>query len=177
MLQQTATRPLNVLLGASRLSLTSAAARALEEASSLRVVLGWQEGFDAQELLAGGACSPEAFGALYADAPDSDAFRFALEAPESLRPTPQLNAADPLGSLVARLADHGMEVLAVDLTLPEVRECGIVVVRVLVPELQPISFAHGVRYLASSRLYHAVMAMGFGERAESGVTTRPIPYA
>ena len=76
-----------------------------------------------------------------------------------------------------RLADKDIEVFVVDVTQPEVRDVGLVVVRVIVPELMRISFAHSIRYLAHPRLYAAPEKMGYGARTEDMITDDPIPFA
>lgn len=44
---------------------------------------------------------------------------------------------------MAALAAGGLRVVAVDLTLPDVRQCDLHVARVLVPGLRPIHFGFG----------------------------------
>lgn len=62
----------------------------------------------------------------------------------------------PLGDikkLIGMLAEIGHEVVALDITTPDVREVGLRVVRVLVPGLVPLHGNHGFPYLGVRRLY------------------------
>jgi len=69
------------------------------------------------------------------------------------------DAWSDLARCVDRLAAHGLELIAVDLTTPDL--VGVIhVVRALVPGLQPIGFGpHGIR-LGGTRLYKAPWRMG-----------------
>jgi ribosomal protein S12 methylthiotransferase accessory factor len=71
------------------------------------------------------------------------------------RPGEQLAAA------VDIMRRHGMEVIAVDLTTPDVAETGIRVVRAVIPGLQPIGFGEHAARLGGQRLYRAPCRMGY----------------
>jgi ribosomal protein S12 methylthiotransferase accessory factor len=161
----------------------TAAIRVLEEAASIRLALGWSnEAADREailsSILSGQVNSPEMFGLLYADAEAPNRFQFALQHPpiKSGFSIP-IDTDSPLNTIVARLTALDMEVIVVDVTLPEVRACGFVVVRVIVPELMPISFSHHIRYLAHPRLYTAPPRLGWGNRTPAMITRDPLPYA
>lgn len=79
--------------------------------------------------------------------------------------------------LLARLERAGCEVIVVDLTTDEARQAGAVVVRVLVPQLMPLSFDRHARYLAHPRLYDAPARMGHPVRAEADINPEPQPLA
>jgi ribosomal protein S12 methylthiotransferase accessory factor len=55
--------------------------------------------------------------------------------------------------VTGELAAHGFDVIAVDLTTPDVDEAGYKVVRSVVPGLQPLDDDHTCRHLGGSRLY------------------------
>jgi ribosomal protein S12 methylthiotransferase accessory factor len=82
-----------------------------------------------------------------------------------------------LGALVNRLRMLGMEAIAVDLTTDELRDVGLWVVRVIVPELLPVSFVHRARYLGTPRLYNYAAYSGFKGFTEEQVSECPIPFA
>ncbi|WP_411146946.1 YcaO-like family protein [Streptomyces sp. x-80] len=123
-------------------------------------------------------------GAIHMGRPGKrDAFDFLLRRP---RPTRQLAdlphaaADDPatqLSWLVNRLADIDAEVIAVDITTEEARDVGFRSVRVIVPQLMPLSFVHRNRYLAHPRLYRAPTAMGLVSHPESALNPEPQPFA
>jgi ribosomal protein S12 methylthiotransferase accessory factor len=178
---QTSTRdrPHAVVMGACKTTGTAAALRVVEEAASLRFALrGSTRGVGEDVIRRDGPCSPMDFGELYADDGAQERFAFATrDAPTQSHFPDTIEGADPLGALVQRLAAKDVEVFVVDVTMPEVRRAGIVVVRVIVPELMRISFSHGIRYLAHPRLYAAPERLAYGRRTEDMVTDDPIPFA
>ncbi|EHN72323.1 YcaO-like family protein [Streptomyces coelicoflavus ZG0656] len=91
-------------------------------------------------------------------------------------PRPAEEAA-ALPWLLKRLAGAGCEVVVVDITTDEARQVGATVVKVLVPQLMPLSFAHRARYLAHPRLYRAPRAMGHPVHDEDGINPTPQPFA
>ena len=60
-----------------------------------------------------------------------------------------------------RLADLGLEVIAVDITSSDVEELGFKVVKVLIPGLQPIDFGMEFPHIGGKRLYEAPVRMGY----------------
>jgi ribosomal protein S12 methylthiotransferase accessory factor len=76
-----------------------------------------------------------------------------------------------LRAIVGRLAELGMDAYVVDLTTDEVRDAGLWVVRVVVPQLLPISFVHRARYLGTPRLYT------YTGRTEAEINPCPMPFA
>jgi ribosomal protein S12 methylthiotransferase accessory factor len=59
---------------------------------------------------------------------------------------------DGIDDLLARLARNGIEAYAVDVTSPDVREAGLVVVRAVAPRLLPLDVRHDARFLGGDRL-------------------------
>ncbi|WEO69270.1 YcaO-like family protein [Rhizobium rhizogenes] len=168
-----------VAMGACRTTTNAAALRVVEEAGSLRVALGWSKALPNPEGLRSGAPrSPMDFGLLYAGTGAPEKFSFATRrSPKTSKLSGNDIRSKPLETMVRGLATKDLEVFVVDVTLPEVRAAGLVVVRVIVPELMRISFAHSIRYLAHPRLYSAPERMGFGRRSEDMITDEPIPFA
>jgi YcaO cyclodehydratase, ATP-ad Mg2+-binding len=86
---------------------------------------------------------------------------------DSPRPTAAIE------SLVSRLAARSYEV---DLTTPDIASLGLRVVKVLIPELQPL---HGVRrypFLGGKRLYEVPVAMGYRSTAPTEAELNPYPH-
>jgi thiazole/oxazole-forming peptide maturase SagD family component len=79
--------------------------------------------------------------------------------------------------LVGRLARAGHEVVTVDLTPIDVAECGVAVVRSVVPGLQPVSFHPTFRQLGGPRVYAAPVRMGLRGRplTELELNADPVP--
>jgi ribosomal protein S12 methylthiotransferase accessory factor len=93
---------------------------------------------------------------------------------------PRLATGSPEGdldALVDRLSAAGADVVAVDCTTDEARDVGFTVVRVLVPQLVPLSFTHRARYLRHPRLYAAPAAMGHPVHSEADLNPLPQPFA
>ncbi|WP_338676498.1 YcaO-like family protein [Streptomyces sp. SCSIO 30461] len=123
-------------------------------------------------------------GAVHMGRPERrDAFDFLLRRPRptrTLADLPQAPATDPaeqLTWLVGRLDVIQAEVIAVELTTSEAHRVGLRSVRVIVPQLMPLSFVHRNRYLAHPRLYHAPAAMGFTSHPEHELNPHPQPFA
>jgi len=66
-----------------------------------------------------------------------------------------------LGALVAAVAATGEDVVAVDLTSPDVAELGLRVVRVVVPGFHPLQMGHANRCLGGTRLPRALQEAGW----------------
>lgn len=79
--------------------------------------------------------------------------------------------------LLDRLHRAGCEVVVADLTTDEARQVDAHVVRVLVPQLMPLSFARRARYLGHPRLYAAPAAMGHTVHGEADVNPDLQPFA
>ncbi|PPG50059.1 cytoplasmic protein [Rathayibacter sp. AY2B3] len=103
----------------------------------------------------------------------STATRRLSEIPSQLRGDPETE----LHGMVERLDAIGAEVVVVEITTEEARAAGFRVVRVIVPELMPLSFVHTGRYLAHPRLYEAPVAMGYPAADEAGLNPLPQPFA
>ncbi len=80
---------------------------------------------------------------------------------------------------LALLAERGLEVIVVDITTDEVRECGFHVVRVLVPGLVPIHGNHNHRFLGLPRLHQIPHQLGWADNGwnpEAGLNPFPHPF-
>lgn len=84
-------------------------------------------------------------------------------------------AAD-LATVVAILGDRGVEVLALDLTTPDVAQCGYHVARAVAPELQPLDADYNHRFLGGRRLYEVPARMGHASGPTSIETLNPYPH-
>lgn len=122
-------------------------------------------------------------GASYMGEPDqASKFDFLLQntRSEKLSSIPNMLSGDPeqdLENMVERLASIGAEAVVVEITTDEARRAGFRVVRVIVPELMPLSFIHTGRYLAHPRLYEAPKTMGYTSHPEEQINPLPQPFA
>jgi ribosomal protein S12 methylthiotransferase accessory factor len=79
--------------------------------------------------------------------------------------------------LLRRLAELDMTALAVDLTTRELRDSGHVAVRVIVPQLQPMSVRPLVQYRAHRRLRTAPERLGLRPEPDRRLNPYPQPMA
>jgi ribosomal protein S12 methylthiotransferase accessory factor len=74
------------------------------------------------------------------------------------------DASEVVRSLAGRLAKQGIEICAVDLSLPDVRDAGFSVVKVISPQLCSLSVGYRQQLRGGTRLYEAPWRLGL--RAE-----------
>ncbi|MDT7779124.1 MAG: ribosomal protein methylthiotransferase accessory factor [Acidobacteriota bacterium] len=122
-------------------------------------------------------------GALfYGDPANFKAFDFLFKGAGERRieELPVLETGDPEANL-ARLVDifrqRNLELLVVDLTLPQVRDIGMYVVKVIAPQLVPLSPDYNARFTAMPRLYEAPARMGYPVKAPHELNPWPQPFA
>jgi len=121
-------------------------------------------------------------GARYMSHPArAPCFSFLLETParKCLSDLEHLATGSPGGDLAVlldRLGALGMNAYAADLTTDEARRAGLHVVRVIVPELQPLTFRLRARYLGHRRLSDAPARMGYPARPEEEMNPWPQPF-
>lgn len=103
------------------------------------------------------------------------AFAFALSATrEAAIPGDPDGAADVLDRIadcVARIADAGLEVVVVDVTSPDIRECGLHVFRAIIPGAQPLYFGSGLH-----RISARAMSAPYADRASDRINLHPHPF-
>ncbi len=86
------------------------------------------------------------------------------------------DAAALLDGCTRHLAALGYRTAFVDLTLPDVREVGLHVARVVVTELQPIHFGHGMERLGGDRLLSLARRLGFADHDRTVADLNPCPH-
>lgn len=121
-------------------------------------------------------------GALYmAGRERAHAFDFLLHTRSSIRldqmASVAAKGAQALAYVLSRLRNAGCDVLAVDITTDEARRSGVVAVRLVIPQLQPLSFNYRARFLAHRRLYSVPRSMGLRVRQENQLNPWPQPFA
>jgi ribosomal protein S12 methylthiotransferase accessory factor len=83
-----------------------------------------------------------------------------------------------VSALCEAVARAGSDAYAVDVTAPDVRELGLVVTKVLAPELCPLDVPQGARFLGGHRLYEAAAALGLRPEVlrEDAINPKPHPF-
>jgi len=111
-------------------------------------------------------------------------FEFLWQSGETKRvdelPNPSTgDAAQDLEYCARALAAEGHSPAYVELTTPDLVDYAVHVVRVIVPELQPVHFGHGLERLGGDRLFTLPQQLGFGagRRSESDLNPCPHPLA
>ena len=95
-------------------------------------------------------------------------FLYASQQQMDLQALPDLTQATPaveVAELVRRVEATGYQVLAVDLTTADIQQCGLYVVRVIVPGYHPLTFGYQHRVLGGQRLWTIPQQLGY-----SGIT-------
>lgn len=87
------------------------------------------------------------------------------------------DSRERLRFLIERLKTLNMDAIAIDLTTDDVREGGLWVVRVVIPDLMPLSTMHRARFLGHSRLYEYPRKAGLKSLTEEQVNPAPQPFA
>ena len=101
-----------------------------------------------------------------------------LEAMNSARPIgAHIRSADALKQLIAYFRQREMELVVVDLTTDELRDVGLWVTRVVIPDLVPISFVYRARYLGTPRIYEHAARFGLVDLSEDKINPGPMPFA
>ena len=120
-------------------------------------------------------------GATYMAKPEhASAFDFLLQSRQTVsfeQLSRKPSSITTLAGALQRLAALNMQVIAVDLTTDEAIRAGLRVVRVLIPELQPLSLHTAVQFLATPRLYSTPKVMGYEARDEANLNPWPQPFA
>ncbi|GAA2834837.1 YcaO-like family protein [Crossiella cryophila] len=80
-----------------------------------------------------------------------------------------------LSGLVSTLAEQGVDLLAVDVTSPDVREAGGHVVKVFSPQLQPLDVGFQQRMLGGRRLRELPVALGLTGQVDTE-HLNPLPH-
>jgi ribosomal protein S12 methylthiotransferase accessory factor len=114
---------------------------------------------------------------LYAYGDMRPAVEFLLDNDEEipLADMPNLPGRD-LGSVLAAVHDRDLEVIAVELTTPDVGACGYRVLKTVVPAAQQLEGDHAHRLLGGSRLYDVPPALGFPARDVTELNPDPHPF-
>lgn len=154
-------------------------AKTIREAAPARFVFkeGYKHPDDVQDF------SELEDGAAYLGTPDKrDAFNFLLKSENSrdikkLEKWPGVDDKQKLQHLLSELKSRNMQVIAVDLTTDELRELGIWVVRVVIPDLMPMSATQRARFLGHPRLYNFYRDQGYGCLREDQINPLPQPFA
>lgn len=93
----------------------------------------------------------------------------------SLEPRMRGDYRKDLADLLAVLRAHGLSAIAVELTPADLEDCGVHVMRVLVPGLQPLGAGQHQR-LGGRRLFDAPYAMGYSGAARNPEDLSLVPH-
>jgi ribosomal protein S12 methylthiotransferase accessory factor len=116
--------------------------------------------------------------ALYAHGGMLESVRFLIEGP--VVPRPPQTAAGSTDAQLRRakglLQESGLNAIAIDLTTPDTAQCGFWVVKVVIPELQPLDADYRQRFLGGRRLYELPHRLGLSQRKSSPDNLNPDPH-
>lgn len=177
--------PLAVLVMAStRLNPTEALIKVMDEASASRIALEQlvhqparfqPDDYRTFTRLTDGAV-------FYGDMARFSAFDFLFQGTQrrpltALRNLATGNPATDLDRLIEIFRQRNLELLVVDITLPQVRAVDLYAVKVVAPQLMPLVTNHSMRFTATPRLYDAPRRMGYRVRAPQELNPWPQPFA
>lgn len=91
-------------------------------------------------------------------------------------PVDASSPAAALGALVSRVRAAGYTPYVVDVTSPDVRDAGLVVVKVVVPELCQLDVDYRARFLGSHRLYDVPHQLGLRDAPLAFEDVNPDPH-
>jgi ribosomal protein S12 methylthiotransferase accessory factor len=94
----------------------------------------------------------------------------------SIRAVDGATAAEQVRALCARVRGAGASAYVVDVTSPDVRALGLVVIKVLAPELCMLDVIHGARFLGGPRLYEAAFQLGLRPEPLDPSRVNPYPH-
>ncbi len=86
------------------------------------------------------------------------------------------NCTDNVKYMVNLLKEKDIEVIAVDLTTPDVESLGGKVGKVLIPSFQPLEGAHLLRHLGGRRLTHVPVHLGYFPETPHYDLLNPVPH-
>lgn len=86
--------------------------------------------------------------------------------------------ATDFDGLIQMLKLKKLEAVFVDVTRPEVKRKGFVVVKVIIPQLQPLYLYENFKYLGGSRLYKIPKILGYKNtpKREADLNSKPHPF-
>ncbi|MFB7155416.1 YcaO-like family protein [Lysinibacillus sp. NPDC056232] len=122
-------------------------------------------------------------GALYmGQASNASSFNFLKQSESTSKLSEMKNLSTgsdqaDLKKLISILKKKGHEIFAVDLTTDEAKRAGLKATRVIIPSLQPLSFAYRAQFKGTSRLFQAPVNMGYKIRTEDQLNKNPQPFA
>ncbi|WP_211882176.1 YcaO-like family protein [Pseudarthrobacter albicanus] len=117
--------------------------------------------------------------ALYAHGGMLEAVEFLLDGPvvQSRQPQTWAGSTDAaLHRAIGLLHEAGLDAIVIDLTTPDTAQCGFCVVKVVIPELQPLDADYRKRFLGGRRLYELPRRLGFSDREVSPADLNPDPH-
>ena len=86
------------------------------------------------------------------------------------------DGAELLAELLHRSKNQLSDVVAIDLTTPEIAELGVHVTKVIVPEAVPLAPDHRFPWLGHQRLYDVPVALGLADEPATATQLNPMPH-
>lgn len=78
--------------------------------------------------------------------------------------------------ILNKLEKLKLEVFVSDLTTDDVKQAGFRVAKVVMPEMQPLSADHNIRFLGVRRLYELPKKLDYTSRPTSEQSINPFPH-
>lgn len=175
-------RPAAVMGAATRSHPVEAARKAMFEATQILAALETLDWADESPLNVSDVRTFEDHARFYARREAVDHLSFLLEGADTvdideLPVLPGDKPSDQLTTCVQRLADLDLDVCTVDLTTPDVAQCGFQVIKAVVPGMVDINPDARFPPLGCERIYTAARRLGWTALSTADLNSAPCPLA
>ncbi|MCC2616145.1 YcaO-like family protein [Aestuariibacter halophilus] len=184
-LQKAPNSDLNLLvMAATRFNMEDAMIRVMDEACSSRTALEHlvrkPKLFDPNDFASFTRLTDGAV--FYGDKKNEHVFDFLMKNPDSiaLEDTASIDVRDEhhmLQELIERCHRYNLDLIVADMTIPQLQEIGLYVVRVIIPQLMPLTTNYNMKYSKTPRLYSTPANLGFDVQPLEKLNPWPQPFA
>lgn len=101
---------------------------------------------------------------------------FWLKAQRSRKMMPKNVAKEPLKEILNILKTNNMNVIYMDITPKALKRAGIVVVRVIIPEMQALYLDESLKFINNKRLYDVPIKLGFINKRNNENSLNKVPH-
>jgi len=86
------------------------------------------------------------------------------------------NPLDDINICINKINKRGLDIIVVDITTDDIRDIGFYVVRVIIPDMQPLNPNYNYRFLGGKRLYEVPKIIGYKKNSTTEEELNPLPH-